>query len=181
MKSTLFVYAFMTVCVLEWCLSPSGLSSFVQVSLSGTQCISRDILIKKKKGGRGDVHGVTDGECGVSGKGRGETDALKIDHYLYMYVLCAALLALGLVSLWRAQWKDVSFTGKVIQWPASGESQLGSEADISERWLKSLTWPVLQHIQLGHCLHPRSEESHLHTTWLYIWHTALNVTSNIHT
>lgn len=53
MKSTLFVYAFMTVCVLEWCLSPSGLSSFVQVSLSGTQCISRDILIKKKKGGAG--------------------------------------------------------------------------------------------------------------------------------
>lgn len=68
----------------------------------------------------------------------GETNALKMDQYLYA-ALCDGAAPGATVTLAGAM-KDASFKGEGIQDDLlEGESQRGSEPDISEWGLKALT------------------------------------------
>lgn len=74
----------------EWCLSPSDLSSFVQVSLARTWCTGA-----LHHWGYSDVYIVTVGQRGVRKKKRG--NALKM--YQYLYAALYDGVALGWLSL----------------------------------------------------------------------------------
>lgn len=104
--------------MLEWCLSLSDLSSFVQVSLHGTLCTG--VLNQwgyadfRKKWEEGRTMWQTESAEWVGrGGGGGGANALKMDQYLYA-ALCDGV-ALGANATLAGTMKDTSFWGKGIQ------------------------------------------------------------------
>lgn len=117
----LFDYAFtcvVSVCPLEWCLSPSDLSSFAQVSLARTRCTGAqhqwgyaDFFFFLKR----DVFSVTDEQHRVSeiegGGGRDKcikNGLVPLCHFVWWG-------SSGVIVTLTGTMKDVSFRGRGIQ------------------------------------------------------------------